>query len=489
MTLPYVSPSQMDTFTDCNRKWYFQSVVGIKPPSSASAQLGTAVHAALEAFVLDGKTPDERTKSGAIAAAGIPYARHDPTRPLVVELDMAQHPAHRLTLAGVPIAGRIDLIDPHADPLLIQDWKTTTDFKWAKTEGELRKNTQAIWYSRFAIDLYGRDKARFRHVTLLTTGKPEVQETGVTLTRSEIASAFDAYTPKVERMIATAPARDASEVAPTLTACMKYGGCFFRERCRSMGDRLRIFADPASHTPSHVVPAQEDTVNPALAALAKLKQQKAAADAAPATPTPTPPALSAGAGRGQIVPPDAPSDLPARRADWPEEAKADFEERAGIREHDGKQPRLVAEAAAEKEIRKRAKKAAPVEDTLPVTPPPALPVEDTRPAVAEPVKPSPLDSTPPAPSLALYIDCFPQRGVAEVIPLEDYVADFQAQVAKEAGVPIYSLVEYGKGPSLVAAKLAKETPVGNVYVNSRLPCSAACLEVLLPLADTVVRGH
>lgn len=45
-------------------------------------------------------------------------------------------------------------------------------------------------------------------------------------------------------------------------------------------------------------------------------------------------------------------DLPAAFADWPQDARDWFEERAAIREHEGRLPRVEAERLAEDDTRR-----------------------------------------------------------------------------------------------------------------------------------------
>jgi len=509
----HVSASQIDTFTDCRRKWWYTSVLGIRPPPSPASALGTAVHAALETYMLHG-TPPDRSPAGQIAAAGIPYAR----KTALVELDMATHPANRRRLGGVAVHGRIDVFDPTDTPPLVQDWKTTSAFKWSKTESELRFNSQAILYARFAFDYADHigkptDTVRFQHVNLLTKGPPTANLVAIDLDHAHVDAEYQRLDRLVANMAAVATATAPSQVAPTESACAKFGGCYFRERCAALG----IFAAPLHmrHTPDSHMPSQEDSTmsNPAVAALAALQAKKRAATAAstPATPPPAaPPAApmaSTGAG-SEITPPDAGAeDLSASPLAWTGDARLEFEERAAIREHEGKQPRALAERAAAQDVRRERAKSkpatsAPVE--APPSPPASLvsansaPVAATSIPSAEP-PPLPLPSTsgaaaegstsPRLAPLVLYIDCYPMKGVSQVTHLEDYIAPMQRKIAARAGMPIYSLIEYGKGHAHVAAMLLEDPPAGNLYVNSRLPASAAALEVLLPLAAGMVRGH
>ena len=49
--MKHVSASQITTFRDCPRKWYFEKVVGLPRPSTGSTELGSAVHAVLEDYL------------------------------------------------------------------------------------------------------------------------------------------------------------------------------------------------------------------------------------------------------------------------------------------------------------------------------------------------------------------------------------------------------------------------------------------------------
>ena len=47
----HVSPSQIETYLGCNRQWYWQYPMGIKPPPTASNLLGSACHTIAEDFI------------------------------------------------------------------------------------------------------------------------------------------------------------------------------------------------------------------------------------------------------------------------------------------------------------------------------------------------------------------------------------------------------------------------------------------------------
>jgi hypothetical protein len=139
-----------------------------------------------------------------------------------------------------------------------------------------------------------------------------------------------------------------------------------------------------------------------------------------------------------------------------------------------------------------------VEGNTPVTVEPA-PL-DTQVAAAEQASNTPVQVQAAAPlaGLTLYVDCMPEKGVAyrhldEVLaPLMELVAKNHLNEKTKAPEPLthYTLVPFNGGPGRVAAYLMANIDVamGALLVNSSSPCAAACLEVLRPRADVIIRG-
>ena len=50
--LAYISASRLKSFLACRLKFYFEKVLGLKPPASPALQVGKAVHAALQSYNL-----------------------------------------------------------------------------------------------------------------------------------------------------------------------------------------------------------------------------------------------------------------------------------------------------------------------------------------------------------------------------------------------------------------------------------------------------
>ena len=102
------------------------------------------------------------------------------------------------------------------------------------------------------------------------------------------------------------------------------------------------------------------------------------------------------------------------------------------------------------------------------------------------------------PTLVLYIDCAPEKGRDRGYTLlEDYIQPMLPLVVDaynrgckrdDEKVDFYSLIPYARGPGFVASLIMKSPPIGVIVCNTRFPATNAILEVLIPLADVVVRG-
>jgi hypothetical protein len=118
---------------------------------------------------------------------------------------------------------------------------------------------------------------------------------------------------------------------------------------------------------------------------------------------------------------------------------------------------------------------------------------DTTPAV--PVKESTYEERElpeiAADGYTLYIDCHPIR--ASVTYAHDLIARSAVTVRDDAGVPDIGLIDYGKGPSALAAQLRSDlsdNPVTGALVTTKYtPEGKATLQVLIEGAREVVMAH
>lgn len=128
----YVSPSQLDTYLTCKRKWGFRYLDGIEAPPHRSAKVGTRVHEILETWLRDATPPviDEKMVidnheyfPGRIAMEAIPFLP-PPGPHLTLEQEFRNK--HWLGYKDV----RYRAAENH---VVVMDHKTTSDLGWAKT--------------------------------------------------------------------------------------------------------------------------------------------------------------------------------------------------------------------------------------------------------------------------------------------------------------------------------------------------------------------
>lgn len=99
-----------------------------------------------------------------------------------------------------------------------------------------------------------------------------------------------------------------------------------------------------------------------------------------------------------------------------------------------------------------------------------------------------------SPGFDLFVDAVPLRGVSQVTLLEDYLAPLNAQIMRDynaaKGTNMHDVLEvdFGKWKGPLRALLVQNPPCGAVVARSQGETSQVALEVLKPLARTVIQG-
>ena len=551
---PFVhwSPSQVDTFSLCNRKWWLNKIMGLEIPAHPSAVIGSAMHAELETYLEHG----DPKVLGPIARAGLEFLPKPGT--VVIEHDIGPL---ALTAGGLPALGRIDCLDLRSEPPEVIDHKSIGNLDYAKTSEELAKNVQMIVYARATtvelerMGVPAPERVKVSHIAYQTKGRNIARKTSALVTQAQIEKTWGHIDATVRAMRETALTLTPDRVTPTKSACDAYGGCHFRDRCKALQATSRISTTP---TPGGT-PMPDPKANPLLARLGVKTKASAevAVEAAPAlTPEPAPAAPAASAGKASvlsrlrkaaenppvstsIVPPDAPTDEEVAAAIVAEEATvadavavktaAKAKPAAVVSEDAGDKtrrprnalPRLMAlgysgedvsgmdvatmHAVLDGKVRKGDEIPAPAPAPVPVAvvapaPAPTIPPEVASLPVPAPTSVESLPVAVPVPAprasvsgdgLVLYIDCRPVKGGGDApTDLTDLLAPLMRAVASDAGVDHYTLVPYGQGPARVAALVARNPwTTGVLFVDSRAPATQAVLEVLRPYATVIVQGR
>src|SRR5690242_4680442 len=143
-TMPTLSHSQIEMFTQCNRRWWLTKVARVPQAPAEALIFGTAIHAALEA---DGrrKVIASATNSGGNAALGLPQLVTIFGDALAVELNerdphglLGQAMRDEMGIKGLAVLrAYVERVQPHFHPAVVEcaltapipgmseDWQST----------------------------------------------------------------------------------------------------------------------------------------------------------------------------------------------------------------------------------------------------------------------------------------------------------------------------------------------------------------------------
>jgi hypothetical protein len=501
---PRFSPSQFKTADHegggCETKWFLEKIEGHAPPSSRSQALGTAVHAALEAWQRDG-TPMPDDDAGRIAAPALELL---PPRESVALIE--EERTFILPRSGAAVLCRIDFaVKGPGGTLAPWDFKTTSNARYAKGPDELETDTQMACYAHALAP--GVD-TRVSHVYLLTKGKPRAWISAARSVVDVRAREIDRLDTLAERLIELREdgRRDSARKHERGSdACRMYGGCPHQSICfssstkgsspmSSMLEKIRAAQAARMGTPPAAPVAPPPVAPPPAAgpppdhrthAERSSDEQWALQQKAPALVfRPRAPA----AAPQSVTPPDAPPDAPC--VPFVEDAApvpvapltlTEAPKRRG--RPPGSKNRATLEAASLSPAAVESL-AASVPEAPPAAPPAPAPV------VPAPVAAPAFPPEEPA-GFRLLIDCVPTKGDPRdpARPLAGYLAAIALDVAAAAEVSDWREIAYGKGAGLIAAAIRAAPPTGGTwYVDSSGPTAKVALEVLEALASTVIRG-
>ncbi len=223
---PWFSASQVETYELCPRKWAWKKIAGLEDgPSGPSAELGIQVHAVLEAWLRNGTPINTMTRAGQIVMSGLHLLPAPQTPGMRIEEEF------RIEIGGHRFVGYKDVEFLQRVPPLVEDHKTTKDFRWAKTADDLRENVQACLYAVDAMHRAGANECDLQWTYFRTT-KEGAHPVRLRVTREQI-------TPRLERICRSADEMTlllasgcrAQDVTPNASACEAFGGCEYQQLC------------------------------------------------------------------------------------------------------------------------------------------------------------------------------------------------------------------------------------------------------------------
>jgi hypothetical protein len=360
-----------------------------------------------------------------------------PYMPIGQERVLTEHKFLLPTANGLPPwLGYIDLLDDSrtlTEFLRVLDYKSLSDFRYAKTPEELRKNTQVVCYAR-AVFEGGHDEeyVQVGHLYIKTAKKtprkPKCLLRTVEVTREEVNAVWEKDLEIVSLCVEAAQETNADRLpAPDDPgACNMYGGCPHRARCglTHAAPLARAFGNRKKNGKGNDM---------ADSFLEKMRKAKGVSTPAPASE----PASEAEGNKGVLA-----SDATGRTT--------------------------------------------PVETSAP----------EPEPAKTKKTRKTRTKKTNGT-GFALYIDCMPTKDVDSNIDptlFEDWInpicMSLNESVQKEKSLPDYRLLPYAEEKAMFALAVKEglsEMPE-TMVINSSTPGAKDAMGVLIPHATKVVRA-
>lgn len=239
----YLSVSSLDKAETCLRSWWYRYVAHIVEPVGAAPAAGVALHSELERYL---RTGDRNLSALALSGLHLLPERGDH---LLIE-----HPINgEITADGVPIKGRIDLIDTayEQDVVEVIDWKWKRDGKNAAymlEPNELLGTLQMSGYGAFVAVTFPRvTHVRLSHGYFPLRGRKPFKSHklhGV----EDVVRAWERATPIARTIKHAATQPTAETVDANTNSCGRYGGCTHREYCTAFGRHslANVFGETAA---------------------------------------------------------------------------------------------------------------------------------------------------------------------------------------------------------------------------------------------------
>jgi hypothetical protein len=528
----YISASQIDTFSKCQRRWHAHYVGGEpREPETDASVKGTAVHKILELYDKEGQKIDGTTELGLIAQQAEPFLFAPKSGLAEFEFNLD---ALKVNSPGWwTYTGKVDYLKE--DGTFVRDYKTTSDFKNAKSEEDLKKNAQVILYGAVALELQNTEKRPVEFSWLyLRTKKPKALEVRFSIPAYDIKREKDNLDAYVENVMLPTRKLPLLSLPPSPDHCFAYHRpCPYRHKCTdlsalsqlkgsisSMYTNEELMARLKNGTLGGPTAPQAQPAGPQ-AQLPKALPKLPGAKPAEAPPPPVeeaPEEEEEGPEGAEEEVPSNPIDLLGQQMNMPRnEGEADIDYmlrltqakagQAGIsteKRGRGRPPGSKNKATIEAEEKAKAKALQDAEADRLIKEAEKKAVEKANSIAASSIAPPELkklhdEEAASAASVAcqnffpcLYVNCMPVG--LDVLDFAYVAQAAMVVIQEELEVPHYSLIDYGKGKGafLMAAKklLDEELAAGPrpIYVDTHNSEGADCLNLLVSLSAQQVRG-
>lgn len=244
----YGSATQVDNYSSCERKWWYQSVQKLGKDESYALSFGTDVHAIIECGLKGGDPATGPYSKDAFALARVALAHDGWLMTTVAGRTLSSESVEiefedKETFAA-PVRGKIDLLlfDVYEEEkrvhVRIIDHKTTKNRRYILGTKRLRKNIQGLLYanhvfSRFEKMFPGYEITIefFLHYLIKEEDFDTPVVSSVVYSEADLATGKAMINELLEKMHADSRKTIQDDVLTRPSACAKYGGCPFKNRC------------------------------------------------------------------------------------------------------------------------------------------------------------------------------------------------------------------------------------------------------------------
>lgn len=286
--LRYVSASQITSFDPsqyggCNRRWYFEKVLGFKSPDTKATSMGREAHAQIENYLKTGEPTlgmlvrsgmhfipepgpgllvehpfgdadlvlrfEELRKQLALADRSVDASAGDGAS-IAEAVDCAKAVADlsekNLVVDGIPFVGYIDVVNRRGswiddegnlnlDPdrtVELLDWKTSSNIEeYGKKATDLKHTAQMVSYAEWARRQWpDTEWYRLSH-GYFCTKKRGAEKRSERVHLKVIHTEWDRVATSVREMRDVAKEVEALKVEANFASCKAYRGCPHQERC------------------------------------------------------------------------------------------------------------------------------------------------------------------------------------------------------------------------------------------------------------------
>ncbi len=260
--MQFISASQVNQYRDCPRKWGFGYLANIKTPQHPAAALGTEVDdTQLQPYLRDGRPFDysRESQSGYIAASILAYLPQPKTPGMQIQQFFEMPGPTWSEERDFGYRGYLDCFLPDSSALpdieggrpAVVDFKTTSNFRWAKTPESLATDVQAQLYATHAMFTTGAREVDLVWLYMQTKGARKAKRVHLRVTASHVAEQFENINTTAVEMYGLRREFDSenhhshnpeyfvlNDLPPNPDACEAYGGCPFRSKCNLSPDQI-----------------------------------------------------------------------------------------------------------------------------------------------------------------------------------------------------------------------------------------------------------